>query len=609
MLGKDMISRTAQSVRRLVEILRREDGITMIVLLGVMTVTSLLVVAAFTSANGEIHLASTDTTQKKAYYAAEAGVEDYEYHLTQDGNYLAYCTSPSPANPALNEFYQKGTNKPETRAELEQHSVEVPEVKTGSSGQLEHSEEKYAIQLIPATSGEKKALYECNPNHLVETMVEEEGASTGTFRIKATGFSGKAEASIVATFRNANFVSYVWYTDYEVADPVIDGEVPAGQPANYWTECAHFYQERENLPKKQCQGLNNFFATGESVNGPIHVQDHGGVCGEPTFGRVATDRIEFGGGNNKEEALGYSTENAGGCGGATPTFKGTHIPPKEVPSIQPPPGDEELEHIVEPEYHFHGKTEFILENTTMTINKYSLFLNPVTKKTEVKITTTKNVAYPENGVIYVSGGTESGSCATYSPFGPSPSYTEDTECGNAYVHGKYEKSLTIASQNDIIINGSILTPTSPEDTPNATPTTNSLLGLIANNFVRIYHPVTTTRPKNYLSCGSAANLTTGPEPDLNNPIIYAAILAVKHSFIVDNFDCGAPSLGHLNLYGAVAGLFSNGMSGVINGTTLQSGYGYAANYDNRLQVEEPPHFLNPIQAAWYIQRQTLAAKP
>ena len=49
-------------------------------------------VAAFTAANGEIHLTSTDTAQKKAYYAAEARIENYEYHLTQDGNYLTFCT-------------------------------------------------------------------------------------------------------------------------------------------------------------------------------------------------------------------------------------------------------------------------------------------------------------------------------------------------------------------------------------------------------------------------------------------------------------------------------------------------------------------------------------
>ncbi len=75
--------------------------------------------------------------------------------------------------------------------------------------------------------------------------------------------------------------------------------------------------------------------------------------------------------------------------------------------------------------------------------------------------------------------------------------------------------------------------------------------------------------------------------------------------IVDNFDCGSPTLGHVNVYGAVAGLFSNGLTGRSSGSTLVHGYSYNAVYDNRLQVEEPPHFLNPIQAAWYVQRQTL----
>ena len=101
----------------------------MIILLGVMLVTSLLVVAAFTSANGEIHLTASDTAQKKAYYAAEAGLQNYEYHLTQDGNYLGYCTSPIPANPALNQYYKEGSEtEPLTTSVLKEHSVEVPEL-------------------------------------------------------------------------------------------------------------------------------------------------------------------------------------------------------------------------------------------------------------------------------------------------------------------------------------------------------------------------------------------------------------------------------------------------------------------------------------------------
>jgi hypothetical protein len=96
--------------------------------------------------------------------------------------------------------------------------------------------------------------------------------------------------------------------------------------------------------------------------------------------------------------------------------------------------------------------------------------------------------------------------------------------------------------------------------------------------------------------------------DLNEPTIYAAMLAVKHAFIVDNFNCGANTLGKLNVYGTVAGLYTNGFTGADIGGTFH-GYPLNANYDNRLQVEEPPHFLNPVQAAWYVQRQTIAPNP
>ncbi len=542
----------------------------MIVTIGVMLVTSLLLIATFTAANGEIHLTSTDTAQKRAYYAAQAGIDDYEYHLTQDGNYLSYCTEPPTVNPALNQVGETT------------HRATVP------STNGEATNEQYAIQLLPAESapaGDRK----CDRTRLVETMLEEQGVATGTFRIESTGYSGGEKRTLVATFRNANFVSYVWYTKFETGDPTVHGPIPVGEPSTYWTDCGQFYGERPG----RCSVFNNYFGTGESVNGPMHTEDHAGVCGKPIFGRNENDRIEFRhsvGGDS-----GYSNE---GCGTAEPTFKGDHILPGEVPSIQPPPGDEELAHIVEAAYDYTGKTEIVLEGSTMTVKTH--VGNKIPGPEEEKTTT--GVAFPPNGVIYVAGGCSE----SYSPFGPKPTYSTDTACGNVYVRGEYTSALTIASENDIIINGNITTPRNGEGVP----TTNAMLGLIANNFVRVYHPLTGSRGgAEYLKCGSASNDTTEEPKDLNEPIIYAAILAVKHSFIVDNFDCGSPTLGHLNVYGAVAGLFTNGMTGVISGGTLIHGYSYNANYDNRLQVEEPPHFLNPIQAAWYVQRETSAPNP
>jgi Tfp pilus assembly protein PilX len=785
-------------------LLRTDAGFTMIVVLLVMLVTSLLLVAAFTAANGEVRLTSLDRAQKKAYYAAEAGVEDYEYHLTQDGNYLSYCTSPPSENPALNQVGETS------------HKATVPST-TG-----EPTNEQYAIQLLPAESDKIEKDHKCDPNHLVETMIEEEGSATGTFRIESTGYSGGEERTLVATFRNANFVSYVWYTKYETGDPVVYGEPPTTPTAlpNYYNECGNFYGIRPAQGRLTLSGFeyplrcaDNLFLNGESVNGPMHTADHAGICGSPVFGRNENDRIEFGNGG-KPEGEGYSSE--GHCSEPTPNFKGKHILPKEVLSIEPPPGDEELEHIVEPAYLYEEKTEIILEGSTMTVIKHKGAGAGIEKEE-------KAVAYPTNGVIYVAG-----SCGQkYSPFGPVPRYAgnevgaeTDTTCGNVYVHGEYTKSLTIAAENDVVINGNITTPVNGEGTP----TTNALLGLIANNFVRIYHPVVETyegkgpelgtvrselegashketikvEPQGALATelkvevkesgtefevlvlnaksevlektghlkeakqlltltspyvvyaegakyaeGSAEKLkalgavslghaeiikvepkspklgkelqvevkesATAPEftvavlnekgveiektaksykeakelagvsltnvtfskgakfsegekerlkksapqwldekcnqyhieaenttvtekfnsgvrmceytdkgvfacdapnssKDMKEPTIYAAMLAVKHGVIVDNFSCGESSLGSLKVYGAVAGLYTNGYSGASYEGKLH-GYPYNANYDNRLQAEEPPHFLNPIQAAWYVQRQSVAPNP
>ncbi len=537
--------------------IRSERGVSMIVMLGVLTVTSILIVAAYTAGIGEVRLTSTDVQSKRAYYAAQAGVSEYASHLAQDSNYLTYCTSPSPANPALNQESEGSKNR-----------VKVPGT----------TEEEYATTLIPAASApatDKK----CDPNNVAGTMIEASGKAAGTFRIKVIGYSGNEKRAIVATFRNANFVSYVWYDVYETADPSLYGEAFEKNPAEY-NRCAAFYGIR---PANVCGGFNNYFISGEQVLGPMHTEDHAGISGSPTFGRYPSDRIEFG--HSYQGDNGYSGEENGGS--ATPNFVGSHVPPNEVPSIKPPPGDEELEHIVESAYHFYGKTEITLEGSSMKVREH------VGEAGKEK--TTSGLAFPENGVVYVSGG-----CSTaYSPFGPKPSYTGDTGCGNVYVKGEYSSSLTIGAQNDVVINGNIL---STSRNSEGFPTGDQMLGLIANNFVRIYHPLNGTRGANYRECGNSSNAAS----DLNTPTIDAAMLALKHAVLVDNFDCGSPTLGSLTFYGAIASTFTNGLTGVFSGSSLISGYGYNAKYDYRLQAQEPPHFLNPIQAAWYVQRETIS---
>jgi hypothetical protein len=158
---------------------------------------------------------------------------------------------------------------------------------------------------------------------------------------------------------------------------------------------------------------------------------------------------------------------------------------------------------------------------------------------------------------------------------------EPETCGNVYVSGTYGKSLTIAAENDVII-----MPTQGATSPNITEVTgtDATLGLIANNFVRVAHRVVSP-------CG------TNQSPTFNNITIHAAILALQHSFIVDNYQCGA-RMGNLTVRGAIVQKYRGPV-----GTTPNTGYTKDYWYDDRFRYRSPPYFLTPVAASWDVVRQ------
>jgi len=517
--------------------LQDDSGFTMLVVIGVMLVSGLLMTAAFTAAEGDMHLTKNDTNAKKAYYAAQAGVSNYQFHLNADFNYWSYCTGgAAAANKGLN-LYGSTANQ-----------ALVPGA----------SEEKYAIQLLPASTA-PVADKKCDPASAVATMIQSGGANGGTFRIESTGYSGREERTILATFAHTSFLNFLYYTQYETLDPA------TYEPMK--PECEAFRSARP----ASCSNID--FVNADVVNGPIHTEDTASICSTPTFGRGPEDRIEFQRG---------SVAGGGSCTNSA-KYLGTLIPEAEVPQIEPPPSNSALKATAELKYS--GKTIVVLEGASMKVTNKG---------------TTATVPFPQNGVMYVSNETCS---KAYKPYGPS--YTEDTGCGNVYVKGKYTGSLTIGAENDIVINGNLVPPVEASGEPS----TNAVLGLVANNFVRVYHPVGSGT--NTAESCTAANRNESEDPlkwgSLPNLEIYAAILAVNHSFIVDNFKCGAP-LGKLTLHGAVAQVF-RGTVGTHSGETVVSGYTKNYAYDERLEVESPPYFLNPITASWAVKRAVLAPNP
>lgn len=536
-----------------------------------ITLVVLLAAVAVTAVNGDSHLTSRDSSRKQAYEAAIAGLNEYAFHLHEDSSYWSEC-------------------------------------KAASNRSVPGGGATYTLELVPAEGHER-----CDPTSLTTataSMLEStEGKMKNTFRVRATGSSGDSEVSVMATFKPASFLDYVYFTQLETSDPVTYGNEELIKAANRQciktmrkgrysipleNENGEYLTSKGTVTTKRssaeyCDVIS--FVGGDNIKGPMHTNDAFAICESPTLGRKPEDPIEVSAG-----APGWfqskDIENSGSsCEGSNSNFKGTFR--TNVQELVPPETNSELENIAESQFHFSGEVKICLEESQMTVGAGSSCANPI-----------YHGPFPANGVIYVSSKACTGA---YSPF--LLTYSPETigECGNVVVEGKYSKPLTIAAANDVLITGNV------EKTDE-----EGLLGLIANNFIRIYHPITITHPMIKENCHQVMENGHKVEkcdehPNLNvsecggnasgvleNLKIEAALLAIKHSFIVDNYDCGA-KLGTLNVTGAIAQKYRGAV-----GTTGSSGTGYLKNYeyDERLKTEEPPSFIEPIKSDWVIGRET-----
>ena len=359
--------------------------------------------------------------------------------------------------------------------------------------------------------------------------------SSGAMQIRVTGRSNGVDRTLVATLRRAGFLDYLYFTNYETIDPSL---------YNPGVNCAVY---RRAGRSSNC--TNIVFANGDVVNGPLHTNDDLLMCGSPSFGRTASDSIEV-----SAPPQGWS-EN--GCSGA-PRFNGTYRTNSAILSM--PATNSQLAQIAQPPYVFTGKTTIVLSSGSIQVNGVTM-------------------NYPSNGVIYV----QNGSCGQ--SYQVIQKYNDPSGCADVYVKGTYSQSLTIASAGDIIATGSILH------------SGNVTLGLIPNNFIRVYHPVSFDSSNN---CQGNSTGPFGSSP--GNIEIDAAILSLNHSFLVDNWSCGSP-LGTLTVLGAIAQNF-RGPVGTNSNGTIATGYLKSYTYDDRLKLVSPPSFLDPVQAAWQLGRQT-----
>jgi Tfp pilus assembly protein PilX len=519
---------------------REDSGFTLITVMVAMMLLGLFVVTAWAAANQSTFLGRSDQDRQRAYEAAQAGVEWYAYQLAKDPTYWEKCASPGAlATGRLPPITLEGDRSP------------TWSTVTDANG-IAKTQEQWRIEILNTTnaSGQSIACSTANPSG---TALQD-----GTLRIRATGRANGKYRSIIGTFRRQGFVDYIYFTQWETQDPIISGASNCDKPRSQRGSGCVVIQ----------------FQNADKIQGPLHTNDESIVtCGSPTFGRVGKqDGWEIAG-----ASPGYV--GAAGCGTSTPVFNG----PKTTPAgtLTLPDGNGNLATLAGPRWTFTGQTclDFKADNTVdvyenqswATSHKVTCDGTSPGKVTNMPLTGPDS---PPNGVIYVQG--NGGSCA----YNKVENYDNSSGCGDVAVKGTYASSLTIGAGNDIVLNGDLKK------------TGDTMMGLVATNFVRVYHPFSNHTSS---SCGTQLPYTPIVQID-------AAILALAHSFTVDNYDCGA-TLGNLAVNGAIAQYY-RGTVGTGNGTTISTGYAKSYNYDDRLHYRSPPNFLDPIETRWDIVRQS-----
>lgn len=429
--------------------------------------------------------------------------------------------------------------------------------------------------------------------------------------------------SIVVEFRQNGFLDYAYFTDHESMDAGL-----YTQNAATATACGKYFESTQGLigaadgrrnklsnSTIDCGSAELTFGANDVVNGPLHTNDSILVAGwgtsGPSIGRPGkADPVEIydqgiaaysSGSGSVQSSCPYRLSNNGTngysdasgkytCPNSTQTLDTNGGPVRlgsEAPLLQLPDDNTDLKNWALPAnggYTYTGSTKIVLKlNGKMDVYEPATASSP----------TQSGIDYPTSGVVYVQTPTGAANCDSQpralvtSPAAPYNTYPfMGSTCGYVEVTGNYDKSLTIASDTDVIVtstNSSYTTSTGATNQyglvrkPTAT---SAVLGLVANKYVRV---------RNYTADSSSGNAVDWVD---------AAVLSLNHSFTVDRFNEGS-YLGTLNVVGAIAQAYRGPVGTSGNGST-----GVTKNYvyDGRLKFLTPPKFLTPEQSNWKVTR-------
>ncbi|WP_137293660.1 pilus assembly PilX family protein [Nocardioides dongxiaopingii] len=560
----------------------RDRGSALLVVMVTMTIVIALVTVGLNHAVHGVKFTDRQADWNLALAAAEAGVDDYLARLNKDDNYwqTADCSNIAlQGDPAVTKTKSScGWN---ASTPLGWRAVVS---KRSASGRAPAGTFHYDVDVS-------------------ETPID------GTILVRATGRVGEITRTTQVVLRRGGFGEFLYYTVYETTDP--GNEAIYSDLATAATQCTRYFWGNPRRSTSYCNDIN--FITGDRINGPMHSNDAILVQGTPRFNGTTTTSYPTCRGATSPTAC----YRAGS--GANPTFtKGIGYRAEiELPTsigdmrqyvTRTKVPDDRLGCL------YTGPTR-IVANADGTMRVWSKWSGrtggPALQNTAGCGTATAlqsaggaSISVPHNKVILVqnvpSGQSTpaSGACATGAIGDGLPvagdyntALTEnDCRNGNLYLEGVVKGRVTMVADNNIVVTGD----TTYQGGENGV----DALGLIAENSVKIYHPVERQcTASNRYGCTTYGYVNIRRNNDravLTNVSLHAAVLTLQHSFGVQAYNYGT-MLGSLRIYGSLAQRFRGPV-----GTTGSGGTGYLKdyNYDSRLRYSPPPYFLDPVRSGW-----------
>jgi hypothetical protein len=449
---------------------RDDSGMALLIVIVSMLILTITASAALAYAVGSLPLSRHDQDSNGALAAAQAGIDDYIRHLNQDDSYWQQ-TPPDCANQAL-----VGPAQPAGCL----HSATPGWAFVNDNGDL------------------KGAAFHDDIN------VSGLGGNGSTLTVTATGRVNNVRRTLQAEVGRSGSTQFVYFTDYEVADPDNLVAYPNAEGPADCTE-VHWWEGRSCA--NDCAEIT--FIGGDILTGPVHTNDTplttnaGGL--QPEFKGYQYYPLSL---ESSDPACKNGTAANGYAGcyrNQTPKFD---KPAGYAPVLKLDDNSDQMKTYPGCDYVGQTRIKFTGDGRMTVWSAETTAANSTTTATcGGTAPNGVSIPVPDAQVIYAGNASSTHQCKAQEISNDLPLAGDvnmvqpDQFCGNGnvYVEGRLTGRVTIAAQNSIIVTGD-LTYTNPSGT--------DLLGLVAGNYVEVMHPWILTFSSTAGSCVSSGG--SGP---------------------------------------------------------------------------------------------------